>query len=179
MICYSDAKNLFRKIYWNPFKIVACLKGDKDKQIKPIQWSLDEKDSLEYAMNVVYFELLKKSEYENVTDLQAKSRIIGAVCDEARKLLKHREDIKKTISYEYDVDANLADSHSTDAFKEIESRVTLKQICQEIQKPEQNLFDALLAFSKNKNIQFKKFGIGRTVFFELKKIACEKFLKTT
>ena len=177
MIYYGDAKEFFRKIYRNPFKIIAWLKGNKDKQIKPIQWSFDEKDSLEFAMNVAYFELFKKSKYENVTDLQVKSRIIGSICDEARKLLKRREYVKKTISYEYDIDANLADANSQDAFEEIESRVTLKQICQEIQKPTQNLFDALIAFSKNKNIQFKKFGMGRTVFFELKKIAHEKFLK--
>lgn len=180
MISYETAQKIFLKCYCAPFTTLRRLRKNKGIVAKPIRWEADEIEALRFAMEVAFCKLQKEPVPEHFRDanVYAKFKIVAAVCDEARKLLKERSEKPAMISYEQDLDKNIADPHALDAFEEVDSRLTLEQICKDIQKPSQNLLGALVAFSKNEQIDFEQFGMSRATFFRLKKMAYSEMQKS-
>ena len=181
LLDYETAQKIFKGCYRAPFTTLLRLKRNKGLVARPIRWTEDEIESLSFAMNVAFCKLQNEKAPNDYGDesIYAKLQIVGAVCDEARKLLARRSQRPVILSYEQDLDKNIPAPQWMDDFEEVENQIHLERICEEVQKKSQKLMDALVASSKWENIQFEEFGMGRSTFFRLKKIACEKFLKTT
>lgn len=151
----------------NPFVILYNLKDRSKVRKKLIRWSLDDLRDLEFSA-VVAFLSSKKS---NLTDFQMKRRVLSAICNETKKILRARDNENlfhkkfRCFSLDDPTSKDVPDPKASDAFVNVEFYLLLKSCCESVSKPHQLFFDALQSFSHRKIISFSNYNLSKSAFY--------------